>query len=51
MDKLSKFEQAEQDYLRAIELQPKNISALHHLGTTREKIGGDKLDLALQNFN
>jgi len=24
---------------------------LHHLGTIREKIGGDKLDLALENFN
>ena len=24
---------------------------MHHLGTIREKIGGDKLDLALENFN
>ena len=34
-----------------MQLQPKNISALHHLGTIREKIGGDKLELALDNFN
>ena len=33
-----------------MKLQPTNISALHHLGTIREKIGGDKLDLALENF-
>lgn len=32
-------------------LQPQNISALHHLGTIQEKIGGDKLQLALDNFN
>lgn len=32
-------------------LQPKNVSALHHLGTIREKIGGEKLELALENFN
>lgn len=32
-------------------LQPNNISALHHLGTIREKIGGEKLDEALENFN
>ena len=24
---------------------------MHHLGTVREKIGGDRLQLALENFN
>ena len=24
---------------------------MHHLGTVREKIGGDRLELALENFN
>ena len=24
---------------------------MHHLGTIREKIGGEKLELALENFN
>ena len=32
-------------------MQPKNVSALHHLGTIREKMGGDRLSLALENFN
>ena len=27
------------------------MSALHHLGTIREKIGGDRLQLALNDFN
>lgn len=45
------MEEAEQDYLSAIKLQPKNISALHHLGTIREKMGGNRLSLALENFN
>lgn len=50
-DKLGQFENAENDYLQAVELQDNNISALHHLGTVREKIGGEKLSLALENFN
>jgi hypothetical protein len=45
------LEEAENDYLTAIKLQPTNIQALHHLGTVREKIGGDRLPLALENFN
>jgi len=32
-------------------MQSQNISALHHLGTIREKIGGDRLSMALENFN
>jgi Flp pilus assembly protein TadD len=32
-------------------MQNNNISALHHLGTVREKLGGEKLSLALENFN
>ena len=32
-------------------MQAQNISALHHLGTIREKIGGDRLGIALENFN
>lgn len=35
----------------AIKLQPSNIQAIHHLGTIREKIGGDRLPMALENFN
>jgi len=27
------------------------VAALHHLGTIREKIGGDRLPMALQDFN
>ena len=27
------------------------MSALHHLGTISEKMGGDRLSLALENFN
>jgi len=38
---------AEKDYERSVEIMPKVISALHHLGTIREKIGGDKLNLAI----
>jgi tetratricopeptide (TPR) repeat protein len=34
-----------------VSLQPTNISALHHLGTIREKLGGDRLSLALDSFN
>ena len=37
--------------MSAVGLQANNISALHHLGTVREKIGGEKLSLALENFN
>ena len=43
--------EAEKDYLMAIKLQPNNVQAIHHLGTVREKIGGDRLELALTNFN
>lgn len=43
--------EAETDYLMAIKLQPNNVQAIHHLGTVREKIGGDRLQLALENFN
>lgn len=42
---------SEDDYKRALVLQPDNVAALHHLGTIREKIGGDRLPLALQDFN
>jgi tetratricopeptide (TPR) repeat protein len=38
------LEEAERDYILAINLQPGNISALHHLGTIREKMGGERLD-------
>ena len=48
---MGKYEQSEADYKSSVDLQPKNISALHHLGTIREKIGGEKLDLALENFD
>ena len=37
--------------MNAIKIQPQNISTLHHLGTVREKMGGDKLNQALENFN
>ena len=50
-DKLEKFNKAEEDYLTSIQLEPHNVSALHHLGSVREKMGGDKLPLALENFN
>ena len=40
-DKIGKLEEAEKDYLQAVSLQANNISALHHLGTIREKMGGD----------
>lgn len=50
-DKLGNLANAESDYISSVELQPNNISALHHLGTVREKIGGDRLSLALENFN
>ena len=50
-DKLGKYEEAEKDYIEAVKMQNQNISALHHLGTIREKIGGEKLSLALENFN
>jgi hypothetical protein len=36
--------------MQACKLQPGNVSALHHLGTIREKIGGDRLELALKDF-
>jgi len=42
---------SEEDYKRALLLQPDNVAALHHLGTIREKIGGDRLPMALQDFN
>lgn len=50
-DKIGQVDQAESDYLKAIEIQPQNLSALYHLGTVREKMGGDKTALALENFN
>lgn len=50
-DKQNRLYQAEEDYVQACLLQANNISALHHLGTIREKIGGDRLPLALQDFN
>lgn len=50
-DKVGNFEEAEKDYIEAVKMQAENISALHHLGTIREKIGGDRLSLALENFN
>jgi tetratricopeptide (TPR) repeat protein len=50
-DKVGNFEEAEKDYIEAVKMQSENISALHHLGTIREKIGGDRLSLALENFN
>lgn len=37
--------------MNACLLQPNNVSALHHLGTIREKIGGDRLPLALKDFD
>jgi len=37
--------------LKACKLQPSNVSALHHLGTIREKIGGDRLPFALRDFD
>ena len=42
---------SEEDYKRALLLQPDNVAALHHLGTIREKIGGDRLPIALQDFS
>lgn len=39
------------DYVSAVTIQPDNVTAIHHLGTVREKLGGDKLPFALQNFN
>jgi hypothetical protein len=42
---------SEEDYKRALLLQPDNVAALHHLGTIREKIGGDRLPMALQDFS
>lgn len=50
-DKLGNLEESEKDYDAAIKIQPNNISALHHLGTVREKLGGDYLALALDSFN
>lgn len=50
-DKLGNFDWSEIDYISAVSIQSDNISAIHHLGTVWEKIGGDKLSLALQNFN
>jgi hypothetical protein len=44
---MGKYELSEADYLSAVNLQPNNTSALHHLATVREKMGGDRLDLAL----
>lgn len=37
--------------MKACKLQPNNVSALHHLGTIREKIGGDRLPYALRDFD
>lgn len=37
--------------MKAVSLQPRNISAIHHLGTIREKMGGDRLEMAMENFN
>lgn len=42
-DKVEDIQAAEKDYIQAVRLSPKNISALHHLATIQEKLGGDKL--------
>ena len=42
---------SEEDYKQALLLQPDNVAALHHLGTIREKIGGDRLPMALHDFS
>jgi hypothetical protein len=44
-------EKAEIDYEVAHALQPENVSVLHHLATVQEKIGGEKIYVALNNFN
>ena len=48
---LNKLEKAEGDYKLALELNESSISALHHLATVREKMGGDKLLLSILNFD
>lgn len=45
------LKRAEADYKVALSLQPKNINALHHLGTLMEKMGGDNLEKAIDYFN
>ena len=37
--------------MKAVSIIPENLSALHHLGTIREKMGGEKLEQALKDFN
>lgn len=47
-EKLSKFEEAEQDLLFAYKLEPNNTNVLYHLANVREKL--EKIDLAIQNY-
>ena len=51
MEKIGKYEEAEQDFLEALNQEPNNINVIQHLGSVREKLGGDKLQMALNNFN
>lgn len=50
-DKLGKEDLAEKDYKKAVALNPNNLSALHHLATIQERLGGNRLEQALDNFS
>jgi hypothetical protein len=47
---MGKFAEAERNYQQALTLQPQNVNVLHYLATVQEKLGGDKLAVALENF-
>lgn len=48
---MRKYAEAELNYERALKIQPDNLNALHYLATAQEKIGGNKLEVAYENFS
>ena len=48
---MGKLNEAEQSYENSLKIQPNNLNALHYLASVQEKLGGDKLELALKNFS
>lgn len=48
---MGKYNEAEQCYEQSLRIQPSNLNALHYLASVQEKLGGDKLEVAFQNFS
>jgi len=50
-EKQTDYLKAEKDLMDCCSLEPNNLNVFHHLAGIQEKLGGDKLQCALENFS